>query len=107
MPITDELLRKTHRFTLDILKFGDRFPEDGEVSIIVMQLMKSGLQVGTNYRWSRRAFTKGQMAVKLDQMTEELDECLYWFDMLVQSGTCRASEVAKIRADVEDMYIRA
>lgn len=49
--------------------------------------MRSGTSVGANYRSSGRAKSKAHFISKLGDVEEELDETMFWMELLAESGT--------------------
>lgn len=82
----EEFKRRTKQFALDVLKVTSELPKDQTANIIAKQLIRSAMSVGANYRAVCRSKSMNDMINKLKIVEEEADECLYWMEILVESG---------------------
>lgn len=82
-----ELKNRTKRFALQIILFAQSLPNASPVIIIGKQLLRSGTSVGANYRAACRGKSKADFIAKLGSVVEEADECCYWLELLIESGS--------------------
>jgi len=54
-------------------------------NVIANQIIRSGTSPGANYRAACRARSKAEFIAKLGIVEEELDETLYWLEVLVEA----------------------
>ncbi len=59
--------------------------------------MRSGTAVGANYREGLRARSKSEYAAKLNLGLMELEETLYWLELLEQAGIIAGSRLTGSR----------
>ncbi len=65
--------------------------------MIQRRLLRAGTSVGSNYRAAQRAKTRRDFIHKLGTVKEEADECLFWLDLLNETGLAAAEEIVPLR----------
>jgi four helix bundle protein len=82
-----DLRERTKRFGLRIIRLVETLPKQRPSSwVIGKQLLRCGTSVGANYRAACRARSPAEFCAKLGIVEEEADECLYWMELLIDSG---------------------
>ncbi|MBU1262366.1 four helix bundle protein [bacterium] len=81
----EELRTRTKIFALRIIKLATALPKRMEADIIGRQILKSGTSVGANYREATRARSKADFISKIGIVEQEIDETLYWLELLAES----------------------
>jgi four helix bundle protein len=71
-----DLLERTKRYALNIIKLVASLPNTREANIIGTQLLKAGTSVGANYREANRARSKAEFRAKIGIVEQESDESL-------------------------------
>lgn len=74
------------QFALRIIRLCQSLPNDKTADVIRGQLLRSGTSVGANYRAACRAKSTADFINKLKIVEEELDESLYWMELLIEAG---------------------
>jgi len=74
--------RRTKKFATDICRFTDKLPAGRSTGVISRQLIRSATSVGANYRAALRGKSTPDFISKLGIVLEEIDESLYWLEML-------------------------
>ena len=92
----DDMVRRTKTFSLRIVKLSAALPRTREADVLGRQLLRSGTSVGANYRAARRGRSAAEFRAKLGIVEEEADECLYWIELLIESGLIPDAE-ARLR----------
>ncbi len=77
-----ELLARTKKFSLRILKLVDHLPRTTSGRAIGNQLVRSGTSIGANYRAACRSRSRAEFAAKLGVVAEEADETIYWLELI-------------------------
>jgi four helix bundle protein len=77
-----ELIGRTKRFALQILKFVERLPKTIGGRVIANQPIRSATSIATNYRSACRARSRAEFAAKLGTVAEEADEIVYWLELI-------------------------
>ena len=87
----NDLRDRTKTFALQIIRMFAAIPKTTEAQVLGKQLLRSGTSVGANYREAYRARSRAEFISKCGDSLRELEETLYWLDLLVDAG-CVPSE---------------
>ena len=79
----------TKKFAIRIIKSFARLPKDEAARIIGRQFLRSGTSLAANYRAACRARAAADFISKISIVTEEADETLFWFELLVEAQLIR------------------
>jgi len=79
-----EFQRRTKRFGLDVITLIRSLSTDVVSTQVARQLVKSCTGVGANYRHACRAKSKADFISKMGTVEEEVDESVYWLEVLVE-----------------------
>ena len=82
----EELMERMKRCGLAIIRLVETLPSGRVVSLISNQMVRSGTSAGANYRAACRARSKADFISKMGIVEEELDETLYWLEVLQEAG---------------------
>lgn len=85
-----DLRVRTKQFALRIIKMCDKLPSTREGRIIGDQVFRAGTSAGANYREAYRARSRAEFVSKLGDAQNELEETIYWLELLAESGTVKA-----------------
>jgi four helix bundle protein len=81
----EDLRIRTKRFALAIMDFSIFIPNNPRGWIISKQILRSGMSVGAQYREACRAKSNADFISKLEGSLGELDETIYWLELLEES----------------------
>jgi four helix bundle protein len=84
-PVVD-LRSRTKKFALRIIRLFSALPKGIESQVIGKQILRSGTSVGAHYREGNRARSTAEFVSKLEVGLQELDETVYWLELLIESG---------------------
>lgn len=76
------LKRRTRQFAIRIVKLFKALPRREEAKVIGKQLMRSGTSVAANYRAVCRSRSKAEFVAKIGVVVEEIDETVFWLELL-------------------------
>jgi len=79
---TEEMKRRTKEFAVDVALFTPKLPFNPVNKAYNSQVIRSASSVGANYRASRRAKSNADFINKLKIVEEELDESLFFLELL-------------------------
>ena len=82
---TNEMKERTKQFALRILKMVDHLPHTIAGVAIAKQVVRSGTSPGANYRATCVAKSQKDFINKLKMVEEELDETIYWIEIIMES----------------------
>jgi four helix bundle protein len=99
----EQMRSRTKKFTLRVLKMFQALPKIEEARIIGRQVLRSGMSVGANYRAACRARSIKEFISKLNIVTEEADETVFWFEILIDGGIVRERKLAALKQEAEEL----
>src|ERR1041385_4754981 len=100
---TQQCKRRTMQFALRILSLCRTLPRTDEGRIIGKQLLRSGTSVGANYRAVIRARSRPEFISKLGIVVEEIDETVFWLELLVDSGIVAEKRMKDLLAEANEL----
>ena len=83
---TDELKKRFKIFALKIIKLSENLPNNITGKTSGNQIIRSGTSPGANYRSACLGKSDKDFLNKLKIVEKELDETLYWLELIVESG---------------------
>ncbi len=98
-----DLLERTKRYALNIIKLVASLPNTREANIIGTQLLKAGTSVGANYREANRARSKAEFRAKIGIVEQESDESLYWLEILKESGIASGKLLEELLIEADEL----
>ncbi len=99
----DDLKQRTKKFALDVIKFVESLPKGKTAEIIGRQLLRSGTSVGANYRAACRARSSADFIAKMGIVEEELDESIYWMELLADSGIVSSERIILFTKEADEL----
>ena len=98
-----QLQDRTKKFAIRIIEAFARLPRDEASRIIGRQFLRSGTSMAANYRASCRARSQADFISKISVVTEEVDEMLFWFELLVEGELVEKKFVEPLMKECEDL----
>jgi four helix bundle protein len=98
-----DLRERTKKFALRILKLHSSLPSTTQAQVLGKQLLRSGTSVGAQYREARRARSNAEFISKMESALQELEETSYWLELLVDAQVVKASRLAPLRQEAEEL----
>lgn len=102
-PRNEDLLRRTKRFALRVVKVCVAMPKNPVASALAVQLFKAGTSPGANYRARCASRSKAEFAAKTGDCLKEQDETLYWLEILAESGLVPASRLQALMTECDEL----
>ena len=99
----DELKARSKRFALAIIKLFRDLPRTEEARILGRQLLRSGTSVAANYRAACRARSKAEFIAKLGVVVEEIDETVFWIELLAESATLPHVRLKSVETEANEL----
>jgi len=103
MDLAEQLKRRTKTVAIKIIKLCRLLPNSSEFWIIQKQIIRSGTSVAANYRAVCRARSDNEFYSKLCIVVEELDETLFWLELLLDLETLNPNEIREIESEVKEL----
>ena len=98
-----ELKRRTKAFAVRIVRLFETLPKKGAGIVLGRQLLRSGTSAGANYRSACRAKSAADFIAKMGTVEEEIDETIYWLELLIEIGLLKAEEAEAILKEADEL----
>ena len=98
-----DLRRRTKEFALDVARMVNGLPKSPVSDIFSKQLLRCASAVGANYRAACRAQSKAVFLAKLAIVIEESDECMYWLELLHDSGALPDAGFQQLHSEANEL----
>ena len=98
-----DMRKRTKDFALRIVLVYAALPKNAIAQVLGKQILRSGTSVGAQYREACRAKSNADFISKIEGALQELDETLYWLEMIAESGVVAASRLDSLRKEAEEL----
>jgi four helix bundle protein len=98
-----DLKDRTRAYALRIIRLYGALPKKTESQVVGKQMLRSGTAVGANYREGVRARSKTEYAAKLNLSLMELEETLYWLELLEHAEILPSARLAALKAETGEL----
>lgn len=95
--------QRTKSFAIEIIRFCMDLPRNEETYVIRRQLLRSGTSPGAHCREASRARSKAEMISKIETALQELDESVYWMELLVESEIVSAERLEPLMREADEL----
>jgi four helix bundle protein len=103
----DELKRISKDLAINTIRFIENMNRSMTTRVIGNQLLRSSTSVGANYRAAIRSRSPADFIAKMGIVEEEADECMYWTELLVESGFISQDQARKIQDQANQIVAMA
>lgn len=97
------LKERTKKYALRVIHVVDSLPSKRLAAVVGNQLLRSGTSVGANYRSACRARSPAEFCSKMGIVEEELDESLYWMELVIESNLVSAKRLAPLMKEGQEL----
>lgn len=98
-----QLQDRTKEFAVRVIKAFARLPKDEATRIIGRQFLHSGTSLAAHYRASCRARSAADFISKISVVTEEADETLFWFELLIEADLIKMKTAEPLMMECEEL----
>lgn len=98
-----ELKRRTKASAVKIVRLFESLPQKRTAYVLGRQLLRCGTSVGANYRSACRAKSTADFVAKMGIVEEEIDETMYWLELLIEVGILKAEAVEAILKEANEL----
>ena len=99
----EELKKRTKQFAVRIVRLYRALPRRDEARVIGRQVLRSGTSVAANYRAVCRARSKAEFVAKIGVVVEEIDETVFWLELLVETGIVPRSRMESLQREATEL----
>ena len=97
------LSERTKAFALRIIRLYAALPKRDAIRVIGRQMVRSGTSVGAHAREAFRGRSDAELISKLEVGIQELDETIYWIELLVESGSVPAKRLVALLGEANEL----
>jgi four helix bundle protein len=98
-----DLRKRTREFALRIIKLYSALPLTTEAQVLGKQLLRAGTSVGAHYREACRAKSNADFISKIEGGLQELDETLYWLELLGEAEIIVAARLEPLECETSEL----
>jgi four helix bundle protein len=98
-----DLRQRTKKFALSVVRMFSALPKTTEARVLGKQVLRSGTSVGANYREAYRARSRAEFISKCGDSLRELEETLYWLELLVDAGCVPSEKLDPLRQECDEL----
>ncbi len=99
----NDLKKRTQDFAFECWNLCKAFPKSREFDAWVRQLIRCSSSVGANYRAACRAKSTKDFIHKLKIVEEEVDESMYWLELLSKTQETSNPKIEKLRKEANEL----
>lgn len=103
MTKAEELKQRTKQFALRVVALFRSLPKTEEARTIGKQVLRSGTSVAANYRAVCRARSKAEFVSKMGMVVEEMDETVFWLELLVETEIVKKDRMPSLLTEAEEL----
>jgi four helix bundle protein len=97
------LTERTKQFALRIIRLYSTLTPRGATLVLGNQILKSGTSVGAHYREAQRAKSDADFISKIEGALQELDETMYWLELLGDSGIVSGTRLDPLHKEADEL----
>ncbi len=98
-----DLKVRTRKFALRIIWLYKTLPNSMEAQIIGKQILRSGTSVGAQYHEGTRARSTAEFISKIESASQELEETMYWFELLLESEIFKPEKLEDLQTEANEL----
>jgi len=98
-----DLPERTKQFALRIIALYRALPKQTEAQVIGRQVLRSGTSIGEHYREASRARSDAEFLSKIGVALQELDETLYWLELLIESNIVPIARLSDLKRENNEL----
>jgi four helix bundle protein len=99
----EDLKRRTKMFALRVIRLCSTLARSGPADVIGRQLVRCGTSVGAQYREACRARSVAEFISKIESAAQELDETIYWMELLAEAQLVRSEKLASLQSEANEL----
>jgi four helix bundle protein len=98
-----DITKRTKEFALRIIRLYSSLPRGNVAQVIGRQLLRSGTSVGAHVREGVRSRSDAEMISKTEGALQELEESVYWMELLCDSGIVKAERLRDLMKESNEI----
>jgi len=98
-----DLKKRLKEYALRIIHLYEALPKTSASHVITHQLLRSSTSPGAQYREACRAKSDADFVSKIEGALQELDECDYWLELLIDGGYQNEKKLKPLRHETNEL----
>jgi four helix bundle protein len=98
-----DLKDRTRDYSLRVIRLCAALPSNRTSDVIARQLLKAGTSPGAHFREGLRARSKAEYVAKMNGGLMELEEALYWLEIVEGANLMSAKKLEAIRTETNEL----
>ncbi|UYN91844.1 MAG: four helix bundle protein [Anaerolineales bacterium] len=98
-----DLKQRTRTFAIRIIRLYASLPKSTEAQVLGKQLLRAGTSVGAQYAEAQRAKSDKDLITKIEGSLQELEEVLYWIDLLTEMKLSNPETLAALNKETNEL----
>ena len=98
-----DLNDRTRDFSLRVIRLCSALPSNRTSDVIARQLLRSGTSPGAHFREGLRARSKAEYVAKMNGGLMELEETLYWLEILEGTRLMTPKKLESIKNETGEL----
>src|SRR5205085_10410830 len=94
---------RTKAFAVRIIRAYVALPKSEVARVLGRQFVRSGTSVGAHCREGYRSRSDAEIISKYEGALQELDETMYWLELLVEAGIVRAARLEGLLREANEI----
>ncbi len=103
MEKAEELRQRSKQFALRVIRMFKFLPRTEEAKILGKQVLRAGTSAAANYRAACRARSKAEFVSKMGIVVEEIDETVFWLELLVESEIVEYRKIQELLKEANEL----
>ncbi len=99
----EELKKRAKQFAIRVVKLFQGLSKTDEARVLGKQVLRSGTSVAGNYRAVCRARSKAEFIAKIGVVVEEIDETIFWLELLVETGIMQQGRMESLLQEANEL----
>jgi four helix bundle protein len=98
-----DLKDRTRNFALRIIRLSATIPSNRTNDVIARQILRAGTSPGAHFREALRARSKAEYVAKMNGGLMELEETLYWLEIIEGGGLMTPKKLESITKETNEL----
>jgi four helix bundle protein len=99
----NNILSRTRKFAVDVIKFSSKFPRNASGFVIADQLIRAVTSIGANLIEAQEAFSSKDFFYKISISLKEAKETKYWLELTKESLFLDDKVIVKLLQESEEI----
>jgi len=97
------MMLRTKRFALAVIRLYASLSRSTVDQVLGKQVLRSATSIGAHYREACRAKSNADFVSKIEGALQELDETVYWLELLQESFPVKSDQIGSLTTEVNEL----